>query len=40
MLDLGYVREHLDVIEKMAWDRGVAIDLHAFTEAKIRAATR
>jgi len=32
MLDLGYVREHLDVIEKMARDRGVAIDLAAFRE--------
>lgn len=30
MLDLGYVREHLDVIEKMAQDRGVAIDLARF----------
>jgi len=30
MLDLGYVREHLDVIEKMARDRGVTIDLEAF----------
>src|SRR6202167_113450 len=30
MLDLGYVREHLDVIEKMGRDRGVAIDLEAF----------
>jgi seryl-tRNA synthetase len=30
MLDLGYVREHLDVIEKMARDRGVAVDLDAF----------
>ncbi|MGA3292794.1 MAG: serine--tRNA ligase [Candidatus Acidiferrales bacterium] len=30
MLDLGYVREHLDIIEKMARDRGVAIDLDAF----------
>jgi seryl-tRNA synthetase len=30
MLDLGYVREHLDVIEKMARDRGVAVDLGAF----------
>jgi len=30
MLDLGYVREHLDVIEKMARDRGVTIDLAAF----------
>jgi len=30
MLDLGYVREHFDVIEKMARDRGVAMDLAAF----------
>jgi len=30
MLDLGYVREHLDVIEKMARDRGATIDLDAF----------
>ena len=30
MLDLGYVREHLEVIEKMARDRGVAVDLGAF----------
>src|SRR5579862_859237 len=32
MLDLGYVREHLDVIEKMARDRGVTLDLAAFRE--------
>jgi seryl-tRNA synthetase len=32
MLDLGYVREHLDVIEKMARDRGVTLDLGAFRE--------
>jgi seryl-tRNA synthetase len=32
MLDLGYVREHLDVIEKMARDRGVALDLAPFRE--------
>ena len=32
MLDLGYVREHLDVIEKMARDRGVTIDLAAFRQ--------
>jgi len=32
MLDLGYVREHLDVIEKMARDRGVTIDLDAFRD--------
>ena len=30
MLDLGYVREHLDIIEKMARDRGVTIDLAQF----------
>jgi seryl-tRNA synthetase len=30
MLDLGYVREHLDVIEKMSRDRGVALDLAPF----------
>src|SRR5579863_4647289 len=30
MLDLGYVRDHLDVIEKMARDRKVAIDLDSF----------
>jgi seryl-tRNA synthetase len=32
MLDLGYVREHLDVIEKMARARGVTLDLAAFRE--------
>jgi seryl-tRNA synthetase len=32
MLDLGYVREHLDVIEKMTRDRGVALDLESFRE--------
>lgn len=32
MLDLGYVREHLDVVEKMARDRGATIDLAAFRE--------
>ena len=32
MLDLGYVREHPDVIEKMARDRGVTLDLAAFRE--------
>jgi seryl-tRNA synthetase len=32
MLDLGYVREHLDLIEKMARDRGIALDLAAFRE--------
>jgi seryl-tRNA synthetase len=30
MLDLGYVREHFDEIEKMARDRGVPVDLDAF----------
>jgi seryl-tRNA synthetase len=30
MLDLGYVRDHLDAIEKMSRDRGVAIDLAHF----------
>jgi len=32
MLDLGYVREHMDAIEKMARDRGVTLDLAAFRE--------
>jgi len=32
MLDLGYVREHLDVIEKMTRDRGVALDLAPFRQ--------
>ena len=32
MLDLGYVREHLDVIEKMARDRGATLDLEPFRE--------
>jgi seryl-tRNA synthetase len=32
MHDLGFVREHLDVIEKMARDRGVALDLGPFRE--------
>jgi seryl-tRNA synthetase len=30
MLDLGYVRDHLDAIEKMARDRGAKIDLDFF----------
>jgi seryl-tRNA synthetase len=30
MLDLGYVREHMDAIEKMARDRGVTLDLDGF----------
>jgi seryl-tRNA synthetase len=32
MLDLGYVREHLDVIEKMTIDRGITLDLGPFRE--------
>ena len=32
MLELGFVREHLDVIEKMARDRGVTLDLTPFRE--------
>jgi seryl-tRNA synthetase len=32
MLDLGYVREHLNAIEKMARDRGIALDLAPFRE--------
>jgi seryl-tRNA synthetase len=32
MLDLGYVREHLDVIEKMARNRGMTLDLQPFRE--------
>jgi hypothetical protein len=32
MLDLGYVREHLDTIEKMARDRGITLDLAPFRE--------
>jgi seryl-tRNA synthetase len=32
MLDLGYVREHLDVIEKMTVDRGITLDLGPFRE--------
>jgi seryl-tRNA synthetase len=32
MLDLGYVREHLDVLEKMARDRSVTIDLEMFRQ--------
>jgi seryl-tRNA synthetase len=30
MLDLGYVREHLDAIEQMARDRGITLDLTPF----------
>jgi seryl-tRNA synthetase len=32
MHDLGFVREHLDVIEKMARDRGKPLDLEPFRE--------
>ena len=32
MLDLGYVREHLDLIEKMARDRGLTLDLAPFRQ--------
>jgi seryl-tRNA synthetase len=32
MLDLGFVRDHLDLIGKMLRDRGVSIDLEAFQE--------
>jgi seryl-tRNA synthetase len=32
MLDLGYVRDHLDVIEKMLRDRGAKLDLQPFVE--------
>ena len=32
MLDLGYVREHLDAIAKMAEDRGITMDLAVFRE--------
>jgi seryl-tRNA synthetase len=32
MLDLGYVREHLEAIEKMARDRGITLDLAPFRE--------
>jgi len=30
MLDLGFVRDHLDVIEKMGRERGIAVDLEPF----------
>ncbi len=30
MHDLGFVREHMDAIEKMAQDRGIALDLAGF----------
>jgi seryl-tRNA synthetase len=32
MHDLGFVREHMDAIEKMAQDRGIALDLAPFRE--------
>jgi seryl-tRNA synthetase len=32
MHDLGFVRDHLDAIENMARDRGIALDLAPFTE--------
>jgi seryl-tRNA synthetase len=32
MLDLGFFREHLDVVEQMARNRGVTIDLERFRE--------
>jgi seryl-tRNA synthetase len=32
MLDLGYVRDHLDVIEKTARDRGISLELAPFRE--------
>jgi seryl-tRNA synthetase len=32
MLDLAYVRDHLDVIEKMARDRGITLDLAPFRQ--------
>ena len=32
MLDLGYVRDHLDAIEKMARYRGATLDLAPFRE--------
>jgi len=35
MLDLGYVREHLDVIEQMARNRGIALDLELFRSIDI-----
>ena len=30
MLDLGYVRDHLDVIDSVAVNRGIALDLNPF----------
>lgn len=35
MLDLGYVRDHLDAIEKMARDRALKLDLAPFREIDI-----
>jgi seryl-tRNA synthetase len=32
MLDLGFVREHPEAIEKMARDRGIALDFAPFYE--------
>src|SRR5579859_8085309 len=32
MLDLGFVRDHMDAIEKMARDRGITLDLAPFRE--------
>ena len=32
MHDLGFVREHMDLIEKMARDRGITLDLDPFKE--------
>ncbi len=32
MHDLGFVREHMDAIEKMARDRGITLDLAPFRE--------
>src|SRR5271163_1566489 len=36
MLELGFVREHLDVIEKMARDRGIALDLAPFRTLDVK----
>jgi seryl-tRNA synthetase len=36
MLELGFVREHLDVIEKMAADRGIALDLAPFRTLDVK----
>jgi seryl-tRNA synthetase len=32
MHDLGFVREHMDLIEKMAGDHGITLDLDPFKE--------